>query len=929
MAADPIPIRTEELLAHAGWLRALARSLVADPATADDLVQDTWVAALRHPPDQGRPLRPWLARVVQNLARNRRRGDVRRGERETVERPAGEVISPDKIAAEVEAQRMLADAVLALDEPLRTTIVLRYFRGMNASEIAAAQHVPAGTVRWRLKRAIELLRVDLDGRFGGRRESWCVALTALVPREGATLATSTATLSSATTGVWIMSTSTKIGIAAALALCVGVATWKLASGEEPRTLHMDDMGYAIEEPRLSAPIDAVATSPTRETLVTTPPTAEKTTGDAEQLTPLEARDGCIVGRVFDSQRRPLANVELAAIPTDVEEPGLIARNRRTNEPSRAKSSADGVFSLQVASATPCAVVAEMQGFAPRAVSPCFAGQVIEIVLTDGATMNVRVVSRQASARGSIDTPIAGAFVQAWATAEAQPSSYWWGTTSSNAQGEAVLHGLPHGPIRIEARMLGFVPSDIRIESPGTGPMNCELALPVSSALEGVVIDRKTRLPIPTASVAVNGMTGVVADSNGRYRLAAFSAGTWTHSVGSSAGGYAPSFTYIDFAESGITKRHDFELEPAQRVRGRVVEYTGAPIAGASVSYSARIRTEPFLGETHRGVSESSADGSFELRDLHPDTGYRVVVFAPDHGARVFSIDPLAAGSITTDIGDIELSPPSSIAGLVEGPKLHDGSHIVRLHADGGPDDGRSRIGSTRPDPRGRFVFDDLGAGRYRVELVQRTTTGTGKEERVIASRTIELLAGETKHDIVLRASSSEIRGRVVGPDGAALGDCRVLLFGPASTSEHVASTYTAVDGRFQLPIDADGPLRLLVDDPRLFHDSKSLDEIHAGGEELLITLELFRSSFTVRGRVIDLAGKPPERVFVAFTDTTTKQRLARVAMPDETGRFEMKDLRDVAYDLELVDFGNLYKPVKVANVRPSHEDVVLQIERRE
>jgi RNA polymerase sigma-70 factor (ECF subfamily) len=929
MAADPIPIRTEELLAHAGWLRALARSLVADPATADDLVQDTWVAALRHPPDRSRPLRPWLARVVQNLARNRRRGDVRRSEREAVERPDGEAISPDKIAAEVEAQRMLADAVLKLDEPLRTTVVLRYFRGMNASEIAAAQLVPAGTVRWRLMRAIELLRADLDGRYDGRRESWCVALAGLVPRKGTALATSTATLSSATTGVWIMSTSTKIGIAAALALCLGVATWKLAGSEEPRTLFMDDMGYVIEEPRFSAPIDAVAESSAREALIPGSSPLPESTAHLPALGPIHAQECCIVGRVLDTQGRPLANVVLAAIPTDVEEPGLLDRFRRTNDPARAKTNAAGVFSLQVPSATPCAVVAEIQAFAPRAISPCFAGQVIEIVLTEGTRVNVRVVSRQTSTHGSIDTPIEGAFVQAWATAEGQPNSYWWGTASSNAQGEAVLLGAPPGPIRIEARMLGFVPSDTRIESFGVGSMSCELALAVPSALEGVVLDRKTRLPIPNASVAVDGKTGIVADSSGRYRLAAFSAGTWTHSVGSSADGYAPSFTYVDFAESGVTKRHDFELEHAQRVRGRVVEASGAPISGASVSYSAGIRTEPFLGETHRGVVESQGDGSFELRDLHPETAYRIVVTATGHGARVLNVDPLATGSMTMDIGDIELSPPSSIAGLVEGQSLHDGSHIVRLHANGGPDDDRSRLGSTRPDPRGRFVFDSLGAGRYRVELVTRTTTGTEKEERVVVSRTIELRAGESTNDVVLRASSAEIRGRVVGPDGSALGDCRVRLFGAESASEPIASTYTSVDGRFQLPTDAEGPLRLFVDDPRLFHDSRTVDGVQPGGDEISITLEAFRSTFTIRGRVIDASGKSPERVYVAFTDTTTKERLSRVALPDEAGRFDMNDLRDVAYDLELVDFGNLYKPVKVANVKPSGEDVVLHIERRE
>ncbi|KAB2888015.1 MAG: hypothetical protein F9K40_20850, partial [Kofleriaceae bacterium] len=42
-AADP---SAEELLAHADWLRRLARALVGD-AAADDVVQETYEVALR------------------------------------------------------------------------------------------------------------------------------------------------------------------------------------------------------------------------------------------------------------------------------------------------------------------------------------------------------------------------------------------------------------------------------------------------------------------------------------------------------------------------------------------------------------------------------------------------------------------------------------------------------------------------------------------------------------------------------------------------------------------------------------------------------------------------------------------------------------------------------------------------------------------
>lgn len=68
MEPSSAPFRPEELLEHAAWIRRLARRLVQGEARADDLVQETWLAALRAAP-RGGPLRPWLARVARNFAR--------------------------------------------------------------------------------------------------------------------------------------------------------------------------------------------------------------------------------------------------------------------------------------------------------------------------------------------------------------------------------------------------------------------------------------------------------------------------------------------------------------------------------------------------------------------------------------------------------------------------------------------------------------------------------------------------------------------------------------------------------------------------------------------------------------------------------------------------------------------------------------------
>jgi len=170
------PFQVEELLQQAGWLRGLAASLVGDPGQADDLVQETWLAALRRPPRVGASPRPWLERVLRNLARNRGRAERTRRDHERHAGEPGPPAGPDAIAAEVEAQRLLAEAVGRLGEPGRTIVVLRYFRGLDSAAIGRELALPAGTVRWKLQGALEELRRELDRRCEGGRRAWTLLL---------------------------------------------------------------------------------------------------------------------------------------------------------------------------------------------------------------------------------------------------------------------------------------------------------------------------------------------------------------------------------------------------------------------------------------------------------------------------------------------------------------------------------------------------------------------------------------------------------------------------------------------------------------------------------------------------------------------------------------------------------------------------------
>jgi hypothetical protein len=51
----------DALLERSAWTHALARRLVADANEADDLVQQTWLAAIERPPARGVPITRWIA----------------------------------------------------------------------------------------------------------------------------------------------------------------------------------------------------------------------------------------------------------------------------------------------------------------------------------------------------------------------------------------------------------------------------------------------------------------------------------------------------------------------------------------------------------------------------------------------------------------------------------------------------------------------------------------------------------------------------------------------------------------------------------------------------------------------------------------------------------------------------------------------------
>ncbi|MBK7876007.1 MAG: sigma-70 family RNA polymerase sigma factor [Planctomycetes bacterium] len=177
MSPAPEPNDPAQLLLHADWVRRLARQLVLDESAANDLVQETWVVALRKPPAESGNVRAWLGAVVRNLAFERARKERRLTARQRRAAQAEALPSTGELYARASTQRELVGHVLALDEPYRGVVLLRYFEGLDSKAIAERTGVAEATVRSQLARAHAKLRERLERDHG--REGWCGVLVAL------------------------------------------------------------------------------------------------------------------------------------------------------------------------------------------------------------------------------------------------------------------------------------------------------------------------------------------------------------------------------------------------------------------------------------------------------------------------------------------------------------------------------------------------------------------------------------------------------------------------------------------------------------------------------------------------------------------------------------------------------------------------------
>lgn len=164
-AKTPLPA---EALSHLDALYNLARWLARDPTEAEDLVQETYLRAIRaaHQFQPGTNLRAWLFQILRNtfFTRYKRKGrEPEVMDPEVLDRMSG-VHGPTGVEHRLAgppdgtAGLDLTAALKRLPEEYRSVVLLADLEDFSMGEIARIMDCPVGTVKSRLFRARAILK---------------------------------------------------------------------------------------------------------------------------------------------------------------------------------------------------------------------------------------------------------------------------------------------------------------------------------------------------------------------------------------------------------------------------------------------------------------------------------------------------------------------------------------------------------------------------------------------------------------------------------------------------------------------------------------------------------------------------------------------------------------------------------------------------
>jgi RNA polymerase sigma-70 factor (ECF subfamily) len=161
---------------YQGQVFSLALRMVRRREDAEDATQETFVRMFRalERYDTDRPFAAWLMTIASRLCidqiRRRRVNPVSLTQTEPGSDEAYEMDvedpgpGPDEITSHSEEERRSNELIQSLPPHYRVVVVLRHLQDLSYEEIAQALNLPLGTVKARIHRAREILKLRLEER---------------------------------------------------------------------------------------------------------------------------------------------------------------------------------------------------------------------------------------------------------------------------------------------------------------------------------------------------------------------------------------------------------------------------------------------------------------------------------------------------------------------------------------------------------------------------------------------------------------------------------------------------------------------------------------------------------------------------------------------------------------------------------------------
>ena len=557
-------------------------------------------------------------------------------------------------------------------------------------------------------------------------------------------------------------------------------------------------------------------------------------GDAGDLGTLELEPGVeIAGIVVDEAGRAVAGAEVAASDEDSELAFVFSFAGARGEPA-ATSGADGRFLIPDRRR---GQLVDIQVTHPDYLEATAAA----VEAPTDAPVRI-VLERGSGVSGVVVDPTGGPVARARVAVEPDDSAGMAARFSAISHqaltddtGAFEIDGVKPGKIRLTASATGWVPTELadldltrgesltglRIELQRGATVSGRVSTAAGApALDVMVMVQESASPFRHSRSAVTSTGG-----DGRYVLEGVEPGLRTIAARSQTLGT----TAKEIEVAPGVNRLDLRFIGGVEISGRVLDATGAPIAGAVVS--ALSSSQDWQG----AETQSEADGAFTIEGVRDG---RQILRAAKAGYATRTMDPplQVAGSPISGL-ELVLERGGAVTGRVIGIEPAELSQVTVMAARG-----QSERAVGRVSHDGTYRVADLAPGEWQIWASLRMG-------RQVSGRATVAAAGDEVTLDLEFASGVVLTGQVL-QSGRPLGG--TILFVRGIDVPGGAGARTDHEGRFRVEGLKEGRHRLVVNDFRsgLQHS----EEIELDGDrDVLVDIATGR----VAGRVLDADDRSP------------------------------------------------------------------------